>query len=290
MNIAKHNRNNKSGFSSNIDVKTVNGFGKEWSMFDQSLLESSEHEKIFNDYFRVFPWHLISTDKSIGVDVGCGSGRWAMLVAPRVHFLHLVDASEKALQVAKKNLKNIPNADFHNVSMEDMPMPDGSLDFAYSLGVLHHLPDTQKAINDISKKLKSGAPLLVYLYYAFDNRPLWYRFLWKVSDFFRKGISIMPFSIKFFISQVIAFLVYWPLARFAKLLEKLEILPRSFPLKDYRRLSFYTMRTDSLDRFGTRLEKRFTQREIEVMLKNAGFKDIIFSNEQPYWCAVGIKT
>src|SRR3989339_804283 len=280
---------NESCFLSNMDVKTVNGFGEEWSMFDQSLLEPLEHEKIFNDYFRIFPWHLISEDKSIGVDVGCGSGRWAMLFAPHVRFLHLVDASDKALRVAIKNLKNISNVDFHNTSIEDMPMPDGSLDFAYSLGVLHHLPDTQKAINDIAKKLKLGAPFLVYLYYAFDNRPLWYRCLWKVSDFFRKGISVMPFPLKFFISQVIAVLVYWPLARFARMLERLTILPKSFPLKDYRCWSFYTMRTDSLDRFGTRFEKRFTQKEIEVMLKNAGFKDIIFSKEQPRWCVVGIK-
>ena len=156
--------------------------------------------------------------------------------------------------------------------------------------MLHHLPDTQKAINDIAKKLKLGAPFLVYLYYAFDNRPLWYRCLWKVSDFFRKGISVMPFPLKFFISQVIAVLVYWPLARFARMLERLTILPKSFPLKDYRCWSFYTMRTDSLDRFGTRFEKRFTQKEIEVMLKNAGFKDIIFSKEQPRWCVVGIKS
>ena len=47
---------NESCFLSNMDVKTVNGFGEEWSMFDQSLLEPLEHERIFNDYFRIFPY------------------------------------------------------------------------------------------------------------------------------------------------------------------------------------------------------------------------------------------
>ena len=49
------------------------------------------------------------------------------------------------------------------------------------------------------------------------------------------------------------------------------------------------MRTDSRDRFGTPLEKRFSKKEIQTMMENAGFKNIKFSKEAPYWCAVGIK-
>jgi hypothetical protein len=49
------------------------------------------------------------------------------------------------------------------------------------------------------------------------------------------------------------------------------------------------MRTDSLDRFGTKLEQRFTKVEIENMMRAAGLKDIKFSSSVPFWCAVGIK-
>jgi hypothetical protein len=49
------------------------------------------------------------------------------------------------------------------------------------------------------------------------------------------------------------------------------------------------MRTDSLDRFGTRLENRFTKSEILKMMQEAGLKHILFSNSKPYWCAVGYK-
>ena len=49
------------------------------------------------------------------------------------------------------------------------------------------------------------------------------------------------------------------------------------------------MRTDSLDRFGTRLEQRFTKKHIERMMKNADLDNIRFSNTPPYWCAVGYK-
>jgi len=49
------------------------------------------------------------------------------------------------------------------------------------------------------------------------------------------------------------------------------------------------MRTDALDRFGTRLEQRFTRVQIEKMLEQAGLVDITFSDIAPYWCALGIK-
>jgi hypothetical protein len=63
----------------------------------------------------------------------------------------------------------------------------------------------------------------------------------------------------------------------------------AFPLSAYRRRTFYTMRTDALDRFGTRLEHRFTAHEIRTMMEKAGLKQVVFNESAPYWCAVGYK-
>jgi hypothetical protein len=49
------------------------------------------------------------------------------------------------------------------------------------------------------------------------------------------------------------------------------------------------MRTDALDRFGTRLEKRFRRDQIAAMLEAAGFANIRFSDGEPFWCAVARK-
>jgi hypothetical protein len=46
------------------------------------------------------------------------------------------------------------------------------------------------------------------------------------------------------------------------------------------------LRTDALDRFGTRLEKRYTMAEIERLLTEAGFSEVSFNKEWPYWCAI----
>ena len=85
-------------------------------------------------------------------------------------------------------------------------------------------------------------------------------------------------------------LVYWPLARFVRFLTEHGRSASALPLSYYADKSFYVMRTDAYDRFCTRLEKRFRRNEIERMLMGAGFKDITFSNQEPFWCAVGIKS
>ena len=274
----------------NVDPEVAAGFGHEWSTFRQDETEFSavDREALFESYFHIFPWSDLPPDP-VGIDVGCGSGRWSVTVAPRVGHLHLLDASTDALAVARQNLANATNVSFYLASVGDIPLKDNSLDFAFSLGLLHHVPDTMAAIRTIATKLKAGAPFLIYLYYALDNRPWWYRAIWRISNIFRVIISALPPTVRLVISQIIAVVIYWPLARFAALVERAGFSPAAIPLESYRHRKFYVMRTDAYDRFCTRLEQRFTRRKIEDMLSDAGFGEIRFSDEVPYWCAVGKK-
>jgi ubiquinone/menaquinone biosynthesis C-methylase UbiE len=272
--------------TANADSKVVAGFGDEWSRFDQSELTKDELAKMFDNYFNIFPWETLPAN-AVGFDLGCGSGRWAKVVAPKVGHLHLIDPSE-ALEVAKKNLSDADNCTFHQASVEAIPLDDNSMDFGYSLGVLHHVPDTQAGLQACVTKLKKGSPFLLYLYYRFDNRPLWFRALWKMSDVIRRIISKLPHSLRYLMSQILAITVYFPLARTSKLLEKLGMNVEVFPLSQYRNNSFYTMRTDALDRFGTQLEQRFTKVEIQQMMENCGLENITFS-ETSFWTAIGYK-
>ena len=271
----------------NQDKNTVEGFGDEWSRFDQSDLPEDEQKLLFDEYFSVFPWENISKE-SVGFDLGCGSGRWAKSVAPKVKKLICIDPSS-ALDIAKKNLSNFDNCEFQSTTVDDISINNNSMDFGYSLGVLHHVPNTEMGIKQCVEKLKKGAPMLLYLYYRFDNRPFWFRFIWSISDLLRKIISKMPHGLRYIFSQIIAVVIYFPLARTSFYMEKLNLNVSNFPLSSYKNLSFYTMRTDALDRFGTRLEQRFTRDEIKIMMENAGLENIKFSNSKPYWVAVGYK-
>ncbi|MCK5651668.1 MAG: class I SAM-dependent methyltransferase [Gemmatimonadetes bacterium] len=272
----------------NVEPNTVRDFGREWEEFSQESLSEEELRRQFDRYFSVFPWDALP-ESPVGFDMGCGSGRWARFVAPRVGQLHCIDASERALEVARRNLEEHENCRFIHASVEDAPLPDIGMDFGYSLGVLHHVPDTLAGIRSCVAKLKPGAPFLAYLYYAFDNRPVWFRAIWRCSDLARRVISRFPFRMKLAVSFVIASFVYLPLARLSRFLEARGVDVDNIPLSFYRDFSFYSLRTDALDRFGTRLEHRFSRDEISQMFREAGLGSIAFREDVPYWCVVGFR-
>jgi ubiquinone/menaquinone biosynthesis C-methylase UbiE len=277
-----------AGKPSNVDRRVIDSFGQEWQKFNHATTREQELRSVFEGYFSIFRWEILSKD-AVGFDLGCGSGRWAYFVAPRVALLHCIDPSADALEVARNKLKEFANCKFHLAAADSNPLPDGSADFGYALGVLHHVPDTQKGINDGVRKLKEGAPFLLYLYYAFDNRPFWFRFVWRLSDILRYFICRMPFQIRLAMCELIAAVVYWPLSRTAKVCDRLHMSVTNLPLAAYRDRSFVFMRNDALDRFGTALEKRFTKGQITAMMLAAGLEGIQFSDSEPFWCAVGYK-
>jgi len=270
----------------NLDPATVEGFGKQWKKFDQSVMPEKDIQDEFDGYFEIFRWDLVN-EKSVGFDMGCGTGRWAKLVAPRVGHLNCIEPSE-ALDVARAKLAEFSNVSFYQAGVGNPPLPDESQDFGYILGVLHYVPDAAAGLKECVKMLKPGAPILVYIYYRFDNKPLWFRSIWQASDVVRRGISRMPFRLRGLTTDAVAALVYWPLGRLSRGLEKLGMDVSNVPLSAHRNDTFYYMRTLSMDRLGSRIEHRYTKKEIEKMLVDAGCEQIRFS-DRTYWCAVAVK-
>src|SRR5256885_4634673 len=105
----------------NVDIAVVDGFGDEWSRLDQSDLSESEAEELFNQYFDVFPWNALPAT-AMGIDFGCGSGRWARLVAPRVGRLLCFDASPAAAGVARRGLAPPSNVEVSLGALGEVPL------------------------------------------------------------------------------------------------------------------------------------------------------------------------
>jgi SAM-dependent methyltransferase len=271
----------------NVDMETVNSFGAEWEAFHE--FGESDIKQIGSDYFDIVDERHISK-KTVALDVGCGSGRWSKFLAPKVGFIEAIDPSE-AVFSALKLTKNIPNLRITRAGVDSIPFPDDSFDFVFSLGVLHHIPDTAAAMKSCVRKLKPGGHFLVYLYYSLDNRSAAFKAIFRMTNGVRKVICRMPTGMKNATCNVIGGVVYWPLARFSNLMRKMgsRSAYKKIPLSWYGDKSFYIMRNDALDRFGTPLEQRFSKVQIERMMKDCGLTDIIFSPNEPYWHAIGRK-
>jgi SAM-dependent methyltransferase len=177
-------------------------------------------------------------------------------------------------------------------STDFIPFSDDSFDLVFSLGVLHHIPDTGRAMKNCVAKVKPGGYFLVYLYYSLDNRGILYKSLFHLSDVIRNIINKLPSSLKVVVCDIIGYLFYFPLARMSKMLKSLfpsSKFPDKMPLSYYSDKSLHIMKNDALDRFGTPLEQRFSKKEIQQMMESSGLEDIVFSNSSPYWHAIGKK-
>jgi ubiquinone/menaquinone biosynthesis C-methylase UbiE len=267
----------------NIDRETVASFGDEWSRFRQTEDQISL-EELQDLYDRYFAWSGLDMAGKIGADIGCGSGRWAAFSRIKAEKLHLVDASATALSVARKRLQAYGNLAFHHASADEIPVPDGHLDFAYSLGVLHHIPNTEEATRACVRKLKFGAPFLIYVYYDLSNKPFWFKAIWRLTNAARLVISRLPNRLKDLVCDILAVVIYWPMSNLAKAFKS-----GNMPLRYYSNSTLHTLRTDARDRFGTRLEKRYSRDQVISLMEGAGLGDIRVKDSEPYWTAIGYR-
>jgi SAM-dependent methyltransferase len=273
----------------NIDWNTVNSFGEEWLRFNQ--FDAAEIERIGDEYFDILPKSLVNSNTK-ALDVGCGSGRWMQYIAPKIGFVEGIDPSE-AVVAASAMLKNQPNTRIAKAGVDAIPFEDDSFDLVYSLGVLHHIPDTLDAMTKCVAKVKNGGYFLVYLYYSLDNRGFAFKTLFYLSNILRFIISKLPKTLKNFSCDVLTILLYYPFILLAKVVEKIPFLSKytdAIPLAWYRNKSYMIVKNDSLDRFGTPLEQRFSKKEITLMMQKAGLINIVFSDKAPFWHAVGQKS
>ena len=271
----------------NIDKKVVNDFGEEWLKFHD--FSDDLIKKAGEEYFDVIDEKIVNKN-TYAIDIGCGTGRWTKYLSSRAGFIEAVDPSN-AIFAADKLLREVKNVRLTKASVDTLPFADETFDFAMSVGVLHHIPDTQQALRDCVKKVKKGGYFYVYLYYNLDKRGFLYKSLFRLSDILRGIISRLPSKTKKIVCDVFAVLIYMPLIFWVRFLifVGLDKFADKMPLSVYKNKSFFNIRSDALDRFGTTLEKRFSATEIRNMMLECGLTDILISPSAPYYHAIGKK-
>lgn len=270
----------------NQDDFVVKSFGEEWDKFND--FSDKDLQEMGDEFFDIV--NSILTKDIYAIDIGCGSGRWIKYLSDKLGFIEAVDPSD-AIFVADKLLRDVDNVRLSKAASDNLPFYENTFDFGMSVGVLHHIPDTFKALKDCVKMIKPGGYFYVYLYYNFENRGIFFKSLFTIANFFRKRISLLAPEPKKAICEIIAVTVYMPFVLLSRLIAFFGLLKMAdlIPLSGYRNKSFYIIRNDALDRFGTALEQRFSKKEIEKMMLDSGLHNIIFSNNIPYYHAIGQK-
>jgi ubiquinone/menaquinone biosynthesis C-methylase UbiE len=113
------------------------------------------------------------------LDAGCGTGRFSEVVASfGAKSVIAVDLSRAVFHAAKLGQEWRGEHTFIQASLESLPLPDASVDVAFSIGVLHHTPEPAKAVREIARVLKPGGTFAGWVYakqavYSHPLRKVW---------------------------------------------------------------------------------------------------------------------
>jgi SAM-dependent methyltransferase len=249
-------------------------FGEEWKQFPAI---TADHGGLFREYFDLVNLPALADQRVC--DLGCGMGRWSYFVADHCREIVLVDFSD-AIFVARQNLAKKSNAIFIMADIQQLPLRDDCAGLVFSLGVLHHLPVA--ALDEVRKLGRLAPQLLVYLYYALDNRPAYFRLVLSLATVARRRLSQWKHPlVRRVATDAVAFGVYLPLVSVGRLFD-LAGLGSYVPLFDmYKDKSIASMRQDAYDRFFTSIEQRVSRAQIAGLRDHFG--SVTISDRLPFW-------
>ncbi len=169
-------------------VKTADSFAFEW----ENIYNENDYEK--NNFFHFLSPFIQPKNlhRKITLDIGCGSGRftkWAALSGAAIAFgTDLGDS----VNVAYEMTKGLQNVCIIQADIYDMPFYNG-VDIAYSIGVLHHLPNPKEGFLKLPKVLKKGGHMLIWVYNRRHNARAIYFYepLRRISRHIPKRLLLM---------------------------------------------------------------------------------------------------
>lgn len=253
--------------SEQVKQRTADSFAYEWQRFG-AIRE--QWRKNFIDYMQPHPPE--SFEGRLLLDVGTGSGRHAFHAAECGAKVVAVDIG-RSIDVARDNLPQ--DVLTVQADAEQLPFEPGAFDFVMSIGVLHHLPDPQRALERIAPLARPGGHVHVYLYWVPEHA--WHARVLGLVNAARRVTVRLPHRLLHALcvplAVVLALAIVWPY-RLLRRIPRLRRVANAFPLKTYVDYPFGVLVNDQFDRFSAPLERRYTRAEVLAMLEAAGLTDV----------------
>jgi SAM-dependent methyltransferase len=256
-----------NGVARFVDKQNYAGsFGFQWKLYDKTQLDDAASKRSENAFRRRTGFRPEDLAGKLVLDVGCGMGRFAEVASRWGAHVVGIDLS-LACEVAAKNLAD-REATIFQADVFQLPFAPGSFDYIYSIGVLHHTPDCERAFKVLPKLLKPGGRIAIWLYSSYNP---WYR----MSDVFRNVTRKMkPETLHKFCRLVI------PLYTTHQVLRKIPLVgkPASSALAWALPMSFNTNPEwrvlDTFDWYSPWYQSKHTYEEVFRWFEACGLEDL----------------
>ncbi|MGQ0736661.1 MAG: class I SAM-dependent methyltransferase, partial [Acidobacteriota bacterium] len=252
--------------------RTIRSYSYQWRKFKQMFpqwedlfLESIA--PIDRDFFR----------GRIGLDGGCGFGRSLFYAASFGAEMIGLDLSE-AIEAARENTGHLPNVHLVQGDIFRPPVRPQALDFVYSIGVLHHLPDPRKGFLSLAKLLKPGAPMFVWVYLRGRGRQI------RVFTVMRWVAARLPLKLLNLVCLALAVGQFAAFILPRRLLSAVggDGLGRLVPFSAYARYPFRALHTDWFDGLSVPLVNYYKPHEIAAWYQDGGFEHVQIGTESEW--------
>jgi 2-polyprenyl-3-methyl-5-hydroxy-6-metoxy-1,4-benzoquinol methylase len=136
------------------------GVHRQW----EATYRTAENERFFEEAFDEVTRFLGAPQGATCLDVGCGVGSHTVRLARRGFSVVGVDFSECALGAAAENVRGQGLGDRVRLQREDLmklSFPDASFDYVLCWGVLMHVPEVERAIDELARVVRPGGKLVL---------------------------------------------------------------------------------------------------------------------------------
>jgi ubiquinone/menaquinone biosynthesis C-methylase UbiE len=252
-----------------IDHATKASFSYGWFRFADNEVSRNWFKDSFA-YIDLIPRSIMSGENKIGLDIGCGSGSDMLNIRDkfkaRVVGIDLADS----LAVTGKNIGERKGLYLSQADAYHLPFRDNTFDFAYSFGVLHHLPFPEKAFHAIIEKVKKGGFIVIYLYEDFSQRSKIDRILLKAANMLRLFTTRLPAHALYLLCIALAPVVLATCSlpyRFLRRARLAGAFAERIPFRHTARLD--CIRADLYDRLSAPIENRYSSAQVREWLSRA---------------------
>lgn len=185
--------------TSSVEQKsTAKNFGAQWLAFDHV---TEQHESQFLDW--IAPVKPDFVRGKIVLEAGCGKARHTRLIAEwGARAVIGVDLSD-AVDAAYRNTRDCANVHIVQANIYQLPLKP-IFDYAFSVGVLHHLPDPRRGFLSVAERLRPGGSISAWVYGRENNGWL----VHLVNPVRENLTSRLPFRILYYVSYLLTGALY----------------------------------------------------------------------------------
>lgn len=252
--------------------RTIRSYSYQWRKFKQMF---PEWEGVFLDLIR--PLDRSFFKGKVGLDGGCGFGRSIYYAATFGAEMIGLDLSE-AIEAARENTAHLPNVHLVQGDIFHPPIKRQSLDFVYSFGVLHHLPDPKAGFTSLSRLVKPGGPMFVWVYLRGRGRQI------AAFTAMRAVSTRMPLRLLNVACLGLA------VGQWCIFLAPRKVLAAAgatgvaarIPFSSYAQYPFRTLHTDWFDGLSVPLVNYYKPHQIAEWYRDAGFERIRIDPEDTW--------